>query len=97
MGYLDEPLTIKRGGNLDQLSEKYGQIEIFRIRALLLNLEAGTFTGNKRELAAGELARKCRIYAQGCEKRGKQEEARRYREIAGRYTIYRLPGVDNYR
>jgi len=97
VGYLDEPLTIKRGGHLDQLSEKYGQIEIFRIRALLLNLEAGTFTGNKRELAAGELARKCRIYAQGCEKRGKQEEARRYREIAGRYTIYRLPGVDNYR
>jgi len=87
VGYLDEPLTIKRGGHPDQLSEKYGQIEIFRIRALLLNLEAGTFTGNKRELAAGELACKCRIYAQGCEKRGKQEEARRYREIAGRYTM----------
>lgn len=86
VGYIDEPLVIKRGGHSDQLSEKYGQIEIFRIKALLLNLEAGTFTGEHRELAARELLRKCRIYAAGCEKRGKGGEARRYREIAGRYA-----------
>ena len=43
VGYLDEPLVIKRGGHADQLSEKYGQIEIFRIKALLRNLEEGTF------------------------------------------------------
>jgi glycosyltransferase involved in cell wall biosynthesis len=86
VGYIDEPLVIKRGGHPDQLSEKYGQIEIFRIRALLLNLEAETFQGRQRELAAGEVVRKCRIYAAGCEKRGKQEEAERYREIAKRYT-----------
>jgi hypothetical protein len=85
VGYIDEPLVIKRGGHLDQLSEKYGQIEIFRIKALLLNLEAGTFRGDQRDLAARELARKCRVYANGCEKRGKSEEARHYREIAGRY------------
>ena len=84
-GYIDEPLVIKRGGHADQLSEKYGQIEIFRIKALLLNLEDGFFEGEKRDLAARELVRKCRIYAQGCEKRGKEEEARRYREIARRY------------
>ncbi len=86
VGYIDEPLVIKRGGHPDQLSEKYGQIEIFRIKALLLNLEAGAFGGDQRVLAARELARKCRVYAAGCEKRGKSEEARRYREIAGRYA-----------
>ena len=85
IGDLDEPLVIKRGGHADQLSEKYGQIEIFRINALLLNLEEGTFKGEQRELAARELVRKCRIYARGCEKRGKGEEARRYREIAELY------------
>jgi glycosyltransferase involved in cell wall biosynthesis len=85
VGYIDEPLVIKRGGHADQLSEKYGQIEIFRIRALLSNLEAGTFQGEQRELAARELVRKCRIYAQGCEKRRKNEEARQYREIARSY------------
>lgn len=86
VGYIDEPLVIKRGGHEDQLSEKYGQIEIFRIKALLLNLEEGTFEGEQRELAARELVRKCRIYAHGCEKRGKGGEARRYRAIARRYV-----------
>ncbi len=85
IGYLDEPLVIKRGGHADQLSEKYGQIEIFRINALQLNLEQGTFDGEQRDLAARELVRKCLIYARGCQKRGKGEEARRYREIARRY------------
>ena len=85
VGYIDEPLVIKRGGHTDQLSEKYGQIEIFRIRALLLNLEEGFFEGEQRRLALRELVRKCRIYARGCEKRGKGREARRYREIARRY------------
>ena len=85
VGYIDEPLVIKRGGRKDQLSEKYEQIEVFRIKALLLNLEEGIFEGEQRELAARELVRKCRIYAQGCEKRGKDGETRRYREIARRY------------
>jgi glycosyltransferase involved in cell wall biosynthesis len=87
VGYIDEPLVIKRGGHEDQLSEKYGQIEIFRIRALQLNLEGETFRGEQRELAARELLRKCRIYARGCEKRGKHGEAGRYREIAGYWSI----------
>jgi glycosyltransferase involved in cell wall biosynthesis len=85
VGYIDEPLVIKRGGHADQLSEKYGQIEIFRIRALLRNLEEGFFEGEQRRLAARELVRKCRIYAAGCEKRRKGGQARRYREIARRY------------
>lgn len=85
VGYIDEPLVIKRGGHADQLSEKYGQIEIFRIRGLLRNVEEGFFEGEQRQLAARELVRKCRIYAAGCEKRGRVEEARRYREIARRH------------
>ncbi len=86
VGYIDEPLVTKRGGRPDQLSARYGQIEIFRIRALLLNLEACTFAAEQREQAARELVRKCRIYAAGCEKRGRLEEAQRYRELAGRFT-----------
>ncbi|MBN2553498.1 MAG: glycosyltransferase family 2 protein [Spirochaetales bacterium] len=94
VGYIDEPLVIKRGGHADQLSERYGQIEIFRIRALQLNLEAGTFRGEQRDLAARELVRKCRIYARGCEKRGRNGEAQSCLEIAQRYDKETTSSLD---
>ncbi len=85
VGYIDEPLVIKRGGHADQLSEKYGQIEIFRIEALKQNVDAGLFSSDKRRLACRELARKCRIYAAGCLKGGRTEEERQYRSLAQSY------------
>ena len=78
VGYIDQPLVVKRGGHPDQLSEKYGQIEIFRIRSLARNIEQDWFSGTHLIMARRELARKCRIYAAGCEKRGKSAEALRY-------------------
>ena len=77
-GYIDDPLIIKRAGDWDQLSWKYKQIEIFRIKALLLNIKNNTFTDKNRILAEKELVRKCRIYANGCIKRGKTLEAEKY-------------------
>jgi hypothetical protein len=78
VGYIDEPLVVKRGGHRDQLSERYGQIEIFRIKALQKNLEAGLFNGENMILAGREMARKCRIYGSGALKRGKVEEGEYY-------------------
>ncbi len=78
VGYIDEPLVVKRGGHRDQLSERYGQIEIFRIKALQKNLEAGIFHGENKILAGREMARKCRIYGSGALKRGKVEEGEYY-------------------
>ncbi len=84
--YLDRPLVVKRAGHPGQLSEKYGQIEIFRIRALLLFLGDQTLPAENRRLAAAELARKCRIHAAGCRKRGREEEARQVLELAEKVT-----------
>lgn len=82
IGYIDEPLTIKRGGHGDQLSEKYGQIEIFRIQGLCDLVEGGAFSPDQEVLAREELSRKCVIYAKGCLKRGKRDEGRRYQALA---------------
>lgn len=87
VAYLDEELTIKRAGHGDQLSERYGAIEYFRIQALRDLVEADAF-GNvavHARAAAETLARKCRIYAQGCAKRGRFEEAAEYRALAQSY------------
>ena len=81
VGYLDVPLITKRAGEWEQLSLKYDQIEKFRLQGLGDLVESGWF--RRRELpesrnllACREFSRKCHIYALGCEKRGRPEEAR---------------------
>ena len=85
IGYLDEPLITKRAGHGDQLSEKYGQIEIFRIRGLQNLVEQRYFSLENQKLAEQELVKKCRIYAAGCRKRNKTTEAELHESIAARY------------
>ena len=83
VGYLEQELVIKRAGHSDQLSERYGQIEIFRLRALHDLVAAGHFDAAPRHRAAcEELVRKARIYAVGCRKRGRLGEARSYEALA---------------
>lgn len=91
VSYIDEPLTVKRAlcsaiGGEGQLSEKYGQIEIFRIRALRGLVEGGLLPRSRMASARAELSRKCRIYAAGCRKRGRGEEALLYEISAARYA-----------
>lgn len=75
---LDEPLVIKRGGHTDQLSRSVPTLDRWRIHALLKLIHEGALTEEQRQLVLKELAIKCRIYGQGCLKRGKQEEGERY-------------------
>ena len=83
-GYLDLPLTTKRAGHGDQLTEKYGHIEYFRIEALRRLVESEDFARLDREkvvAAKGELIRKCEIYSAGARKRGRLDEARVYERL----------------
>jgi hypothetical protein len=69
------------------LSERYGQIEIFRLRALRDLVAAGHFAAAARHAAArAELARKALIYAAGCRKRGRHDEAREHDALALRWS-----------
>ncbi len=51
VGYLDEPRVVKRGGHPDLLSEKSGQIGIFCIKVLRVDLEDGAFGGERQKMA----------------------------------------------
>ena len=86
VGYLDEPLITKRAGHIGQLSEKYGQIEIFRIRGLQHLVEQRYFSQENQKLAEKELAKKCGIYAAGCRKRNKISEAEVHESMAEKYS-----------
>ena len=83
VAFVPRPLIIKRGGHPDQLSEKYGQIEKFRIEALRRVLAAAPLDAEQRRAAHKMLKHKCEIYALGCEKRGRVEQALAYRALGG--------------
>ncbi|QPJ66255.1 MAG: glycosyltransferase family 2 protein [Candidatus Nitrohelix vancouverensis] len=82
---IDEKLMIKRGGHADQLSHKHWGMDRFRVRSLLNLLESGNLNPSQRSLTIGELAEKCRILALGCDKRGKVQDAEKYRTIMNKY------------
>jgi hypothetical protein len=93
VSYLDKALTVKRARVQERreegnLSEKYGHIEIFRIKALRDLVDAGFFSSavEKEKLAREELVRKCSIYACGCRKRGKLTEAEKYEKLRLSYS-----------
>ena len=81
VSFVPRPVIIKRGGHPDQLSEKYGQIEKFRIEALRRVIARAPLDADQRAEARETLRTKCEIYALGCLKRGRPEEAARYRQL----------------
>lgn len=70
IGFIDEPLIIKRGGHPDQLSKKYWGMDRFRVRALEKLLRLKLKTG-QRNLVLTELKKKYAILAAGAWKRRK--------------------------
>jgi len=71
---IEKALVVKEGGHEDQLSRAYIGMDRFRIRAIVKLLEGGMLTHAQQRKAIEELSVKCRIYGEGCMKRGRKEE-----------------------
>ena len=82
---IEEPLVIKRGGHPDQLSRCLPPLDRYRIQSLGKLLDSGLLSPRQYDLAWRELDRKCRIYGQGCLKRGKIEEGKAYLGLPARW------------
>lgn len=74
-----EPLIVKNGGRSDQLSAAPG-LDRYRIAALKKFIDDPMSEPYRAE-AAQVLAEKCRVYAGGCRKRGREDEAREYERL----------------
>ena len=81
---IDTPLIIKRGGHDDQLSKATG-LDKYRIQSLVKIIESGLLTPQQRQAAIATLKEKCEVYAGGCRKRGRKEEANNYCRLAEKY------------
>lgn len=82
---IDRPFIIKHGGHDDQLSKQPG-LDRYRIKSLIKLLNSGRL--NQRQISAliSVLKQKCRIYADGCQKRGRLDEALTYYQLAETYS-----------
>ena len=75
---IPEPLVIKEGGAPDQLSRSIEGLDQYRIRAIVKVLDGGCLNENQTKAALKELRFKCRVYGNGCLRRGKKEEGQYY-------------------
>ena len=82
---IPEDLTLKDGGRSDQLSSSVWGLDRFRIKALGKMLSSNTLSPEDRQATFDELRNKCGIFAAGCEKRGKTEDAEYYRSLPETY------------
>lgn len=80
---IDAPLIIKHGGHTDQLS-RMPELDRYRIRALAKLLKTGCLSQHQRSAALETLKEKCRIYAAGCRKRGRIDDAHYYAGLPDR-------------
>lgn len=83
--FVDKPLITKRGGHPDQLSKSRWGFDRFRVKAMLKCAESGRLTYQQFLWTAREIVTKSKILLAGFEKRGKENEARYYREIIDRF------------
>jgi glycosyltransferase involved in cell wall biosynthesis len=83
--YLIEiPLIIKRGGHDDQLSKGAG-FDKFRIKAIEKIIKTGMLSDGQHRAALNMLKNKCDIYAAGCRKRGREEEALYFTSLSEKF------------
>jgi len=82
---LDKALIVKRGGHADQLSKMEG-LDRYRIQALIKILRSGKLTDEQSRATAAMLREKGQIYAHGCLKRGKTDEALHYQRLIEKYA-----------
>jgi glycosyltransferase involved in cell wall biosynthesis len=81
---IDAPLVVKRGGHPDQLSAVPG-LDRHRIASLSRLIASARLTPAQKLAAATTLVKKCEVFAGGCIKRGRQQEAKRYLDLAKGY------------
>lgn len=71
---IDKYMLVKEGGHPDQLSSMLKGMDRFRIKAMVKLLQGGCLDKDQIRAVHNELEKKCRIYGNGCIKRGKKEE-----------------------
>ena len=87
---IDDPLVVKRGGHGDQLSGAAG-LDRYRIQSLDKILTQESLAPAQTRAAITMLRKKCRIYAAGCRKRGRTQEAQIVEAMVSKHAYHDFP------
>lgn len=85
VGLLPQALIVKRGGHSDQLS-RLPVLDKYRIESIRNLLQSGVLSDAQYRAAVDVLRQKCAVYATGCRKRGRLEEAEHYLRMASDFA-----------
>ena len=83
-----EHLVVRESGSPDQLSIRHKGMDRFRIHALVGLIKKGVLDERQLKAAQEELSLKCRIYGNGCLKRGRLQEGAQYLGLPHRIMEY---------
>jgi len=84
VGFLAEPLIVKRGGHADQLSHSEFGIDRYRVTALMKAYEQEALRVEWRRLTAKMICEKCDVLVNGFRKRGNIAETDFYTNLKSR-------------
>ena len=82
---IKQQCIVKQGGDPDQLSGRYKGMDRFRIKSLIKLIKSGLLKEAQLKAAIKELSVKCRIYGNGCLKRGREQEGKDYLRIPEKF------------
>ena len=82
-----EQLIVKQGGHADQQSRAVESLDRLRIKAIVKSIESGHLSDTQYQTALFELNKKCRVYGNGCIKRGKKEDGEAYLSLPEKFKI----------
>ncbi len=85
IGFIPEPLIVKRGGHPDQLSQREWGNDRYRVAALLKIYASGVLDEAARRLTAAMICLKCRILENGFRKRQKLNEEKVYANLKEKF------------
>ena len=80
-----EQLIVKHGGHADQQSRAVDSLDRLRIKAIVKSLESGHLSDTQYQAALLELNKKCRVYGNGCIKRGRKEKGSTYLSLPEKF------------
>ncbi len=81
VGLVPEALVVKRGGHPGQLSRSTWGLDRWRVAALVKLLASDALGAAERAAVAAVARAKCDVLASGAARRGRDDEAARYRQL----------------